>query len=264
MSKKLIYFLLYLCFSGFYSFAQYEIPILEIRAKVVAENNSPITGATVYNTKKRNVTSADDVGYFFITISKFDVIRVSAIGYNERYISFKDSVNYPDKIFNIILEQKLYDIATVDIFDARWEDFLFDFQQIDLVDNSTKDKVADWMRLSIDPYELSARKTPMPEGVGLTIPLNFKSKQDKQNEIVEQLKRRDALQQIVEQKYNKNLVSNITGLQNEELCEFMAVCSINDKYILQSNDYDIIIRITKTFEQYQKNKSHNNSLEIRN
>ncbi len=247
--KNIFIFIIFFCFTDLVASAQTEI--LEIHAQVLSGFDKPISGANIINMKKRTAISANSQGIFFITIHKYDVLRISAIGYQEKYIDFKDSVIVPGKLIKIRLKQKLYNIATVNIFDARWEDFKFDFEQKGLEENPAKDKITERILSYIDPYELEARKTPMPAGFGISIPLNFKSKQDKQRKKVTEYERRDALQKLVEEKYNKDIVSKITGLKNKELSDFIRFCQIDNKYILRSNDYDIIVRIKALYYVYK-------------
>ena len=247
------FFLISIMLFSIFAKSQYFPEIIEIKGRIIShQTHSSIPGAQYINVKKRTYGLADNNGEFHISMHRNDILRISSIGYGERFISFKDSIIQSDKVFVIELERKIYSIATVDIYEARWDDFKFDFEQVKLADNSTQDKIKDWISLVVDPYELSARKNPMPTGFGLSIPLSFKSKQEKQMIEVRDLEKKDAFQKIVENKYNRDLVSRITGLQNKELSDFMKYCNFPDQYILQSNSYDIILSIKRLYKDYQQ------------
>ena len=52
-------------------------------------------------------------------------------------------------------------------------------------------------------------------------------------------------------KYNKAIVSKMTGLKGKELEDFMRYCQIPRDFILKSPEYDILQRIKDSYENYK-------------
>ena len=147
-------------------------------------------------------------------------------------------------------EEKTYQIANVDIYEARWKDFEFEFIHTEAEDTETKDKIEKWFHSLIDPKELAL----LTASASIGIPINYKTKADKQRIKVEELKKRDAENKIIEMKYNPELVTELTGLNNTETIRFMRFCNFSREFLLYSNDYDIILEVNKQYERYLKIK----------
>jgi hypothetical protein len=69
----------------------------------------------------------------------------------------------------------------------------------------TKERIEKWFYSLIDPKELAL----ITASTAIGIPLNFKSKQDKQRIELEDIKRKEQENKIIEAKYNPELISEI-------------------------------------------------------
>jgi len=59
----------------------------------------------------------------------------------------------------------------------------------------------------------------------------------------------------VYQKYNPEIIKRITGIaREEEIIEFMTFCNFSDDYILNTNDYDLIVMIARKYEEFLRHK----------
>jgi hypothetical protein len=54
-----------------------------------------------------------------------------------------------------------------------------------------------------------------------------------------------------DRKYNRELVTELTGLKEDELTKFMDFITIDASFISRSTDYDIALRILSEFENYK-------------
>lgn len=228
-----------------------ESRIVEITGKILnKKDDKPIPHATIINIKKGKATSCDSLGYFHITMLADDLLRIYALGFERKYFSFKDTVINTSEIIIIKLEEKTYKLANVDIFDARWKDFEFEFIHTEIEKQETKDRIEKWFYTLIDPKELAL----ITASVSMGIPINYKTKSDKQKIKVIELEKQDIENRIIESKYNPELVAELTGLNTTETIKFMRFCNFNREFLLSSNDYDIIIIIKKKFDLYFKQK----------
>ncbi len=246
--KQSVFFVIIFNLFFLNSFSQNN-EILEITGRIISEKNGkPIAFATVINLKKEKVTNCDSLGYFYMTILKDDILRINALGYEKEYISFSDKEISPSEIILIKLKEKTYKLDNVDIFAERWKDFVFEFSHTEIEKDETKDRIEKWFYTLVDPKELAI----LTASVSIGIPINYKTKADRQKIKVEELKRKAAENKIIESKYNPELVSELTNLNKTETIKFMRWCNFSRDYLLMANDYDIITSVNRKFESYLK------------
>jgi len=225
--------------------------ILEITGRVISEKtDKPIRFATIVNLKKSKATTCDSLGYFYITALKDDILRINALGFEKEYISFIDKNINSAEIIIIRMKEKTYKIGNVNVFEERWKDFVFEFTHSEIEKDETKERIEKWFFTFIDPKELAL----LTASTAIGIPINYKTKADKQKIKVEELKRKALENSIIESKYNPELVSELTGLNKTEAIKFMRYCNFNRNYLLKANDYDIITSVNHKFDNYIKMK----------
>ncbi len=249
MKKKILISLLIL-FNSFVNFSQ-NTEIYEITGHVINQKNGhPVKYATVINLKKDKATICDSLGYFNITALKNDEIKIFALGFETKYINLSDTDISPSEIFTLKMKQKTYKINNVNIFEERWKDFVFDFSHTDIKKNETQEKIQEWFYALVDPKELAI----LTASAAVGIPINYKTKIEKQKLKVEKLKKQELENKIIESKYNPELVSELTGLNKTETIKFMRFCNFGRNFLLKANDYDVITAIRNNYERYLKIK----------
>ena len=246
--KHFFFIFFFIVAANIYLFSQ-NSDIIEVTGRIISEKTQkPISYATIVNLKKSKVTACDSLGYFYLTVLRNDIIRINALGYEKRYISFNDTKINPAEIIIIKMEEKTYAIDKVDIFAERWKDFVFEFSHSEIEKNETKDHIQTWFYTLVDPKELAL----LTASAAIGIPINFKTKADRQKIKVAELKRKAIENTIIESKYNPELVSELTGLNKAETIRFMRFCNLNRNFLLKANDYDIITLLNKKFTEYTK------------
>ncbi|MCD4793563.1 MAG: carboxypeptidase-like regulatory domain-containing protein [Bacteroidales bacterium] len=246
--KKLLFIILPLFLFNILSFSQ-KSRIVEITGKVISEkDHSPVHYATIINIKKGKTTACDSLGFFHITMLRDDILRINALGYELKYFSFKDSAINTTNIAVIKLKEKTYRISNVDIYEARWKDFEFEFIHTETEKQEIKERIEKWFYTLIDPKELAL----LTASTAIGIPINYKTKIDKQKIKVKELEKQETENKIIELKFNPELVSEITGLNKSETIKFMRFCMFDRQYLLETNEYDLIIEIQKKFDRYFK------------
>jgi len=243
----LILFILLISFSLF----SQKNNIVEITGQIINEkDNTPVHYATIINLKKGNTYSCDSLGFFHVTMLENDILRINALGFERQYFSLLDTSINISNIYVIKLKEKTYRIANVDIYDARWKDFEFEFNHTEIKKEETKEQIQKYFYSLVDSKELAL----LTASVSIGIPINYKTKKDKQRFKVKQLELQDIENRIIETKYNPELVSELTGLNESETIKFMRFCMFNKKYLLQVNEYDLIVDINNKFDRYFKIK----------
>jgi hypothetical protein len=173
------------------------------------------------------------------------------MGYYPLVINFSDSTVFdPTAIYTVRLVERNYYLPVVDIFAARWNEFKFDFSRVPIKNEDSKNNIQLYILSLVDKEELAM--IVASKSVGFELP--FTSNRQKQLNKIAELEQKDALDQICEERYNKQLVARVTGLKGSELDNFVAYCDIDKAYILRSNDYDIILKINKMYDVYKSSK----------
>ncbi len=222
--------------------------VVEITGKIVSETTkAPIPFATIINTGKNTVTLSDTAGLFHLTMLEKENIRISAIGYKTATVNFQDITPNEINIYIIHMIPKVYEMANIDIYKARWNDFEYEFKQIKPKKNTTQNNIQEWFYTLVSPEELAL----ITSATAIGIPIHFKTNREKQKIKLEIQKQKAHKSEVIYKKYNLNIVSKITGLKNKELENFMKWCNFNTEFLYYANDYDIINAVQKRFKKYQ-------------
>jgi hypothetical protein len=180
-----------------------------------------------------------------ILIGRNDVLKITSIGYHDKYVCFKDSVN--KKIFfnKVKLAKKVYNLTEVNIFaPLEWDEFKKEFVNKKIPKDDIQ-KIKDKILTSLNTPEaltLLAKSTQ----IGIIIPLNFKSKDEKQIKTINQLKAEIKLNEA-----NTERIRILTGLKGEEIRKFEIYCNFSYNYLLTNSDYLIILRTKELWEKYK-------------
>ena len=88
--------------------------------------------------------------------------------------------------------------------------------------------------------------TPAPAG-GVGLESDKFSKEAKSRQAYAEVMKKEK----AENRYNKKVVSNITGLKDEEeITAFMKFCPLNVKFILESTDYELYLAVRNCYVEY--------------
>ncbi len=247
---KLRYFLisaLILFYAGFANAQKKDSSIYIFKGKIINESGNAISFAHIIDLRRGHATISDTSGKFHLPVKRTDSIRISAIGYQVKYISLRNYIPVRDSIkLNITLKKKIYDLATVDIYQIRWQVFKAEFMEEKVEEDKTAENIKTWMNSLFPEGELrmlhqSAR------GIGFTIP--YTSKDEKQRKRVNAMEKKF---HIIQPKFNDKLITELTGLKGEEIKDFIDYCNFQEGFLLYATEYEIAEAIQKKWEQYQK------------
>jgi hypothetical protein len=95
-------------------------------------------------------------------------------------------------------------------------------------------------------------------GFALSSPLsalyyNF-SRREKNIRKYHELENNKWIQIDIDKKYNRQIVSALTGLKDEKLTHFMAWCSFDKDYLKTATDLEIALKVKEKFLLYCENK----------
>ncbi len=218
-----------------------------IRAKIMdSETLTEVPGVHVVNVNDDQGTVSDIDGNFSIVAFPGDSIFLSSVGYQPRYYVVGDSVM--EKSVKLLIDPATIELSSVNVFAYKSER---DFKNAVIALQLPEEKTT---KLVIPGFYYGPKKE-VSAGVGS--PISFLvskfGKKAKQEKRFKAAKERDAYRNLINSKYNKEIVEKITGLKAEALKEFMDQCTLSDTFIENANEYDIIVAINNCFEEYQNN-----------
>lgn len=248
-------FILLFIFSiiSIFIFAQ-DTTVIVVTGKVIdAESLTSVPSVFLLNTTKSIGAQSDTSGKYRILMKNTDSIRISCIGYYTQYWKPDFSKIKNNKIEQVIyITPQTYQLSAVDIFSTRWKSFAYDVLNTQIEENEVDKAIVKWFNETVNGQELSNLN---PKS-GIQIPLPIHTHREKQLSKISQLQKIEVLEQQANQKYNKQFVSDITGLKGNDLSKFMNYCSFDRDFILKTSEYDLIIIVQEIFMEYkQKNKN---------
>ena len=80
---------------------------------------------------------------------------------------------------------------------------------------------------------------------------NWLSNEGKQERKLEELLQQEAIKKLVSQRYESDLIWEITGLSGEELNEFKNHCNLPASFVIKASDYELLLRIKECFNNFE-------------
>ncbi len=203
-------------------------------SRVVSDSTlNSIRDCHIINKTQHMGTVSNAYGDFKITANVNDSISFSALGYEKRTIALTDSMFTYGYI--VKLKPIAYELGEVTI-----KPYQLDFPPIN--------------KNSIPP------RSPLPNqgGVGVTIdgPVTFFynrfSKEGKQKRYYKKVTEGTADFMLIGEKFNGELVSQITGLKDDELIKFISFCDFSSDFLKNYSPETIKRAIRKKYEEYKE------------
>jgi hypothetical protein len=218
-----------ICFAGHACFAQTD---WTIKGGVFESGgNKRISSVTVTNLRTQQIRLSDEKGLFAIPAQMGDTLRFTKEGYSQAIMPISSR-------FDIVIN--MMPVIRLD--------------EITITGRSRKEEMEEVMRdyrkqgtfYNGKPPPLSYIFTPVTalyELLGRT-PRNARRFQNYMNNELEQ--------QVVDRKFNRSVVTKYTGLEGDDLANFMAWYRPSYDKAQYWNEYDIIDYLKRSLEQFEK------------
>ncbi len=250
------------------------VPVISVKAqlfnkpivlegKIIDESTSQhISFVQLLNESKRKWAICDDNGSFRIPVDMGDTLAFSALGYLGKVVIVDDSIIQNG--LTVALSPRFYEIDKIKVFGFRnYSDFKVKFKALKLPETKTdilRENLAEISkRIAGDAaYNKEVSDKQNQSGVGVSIPMSFlsRSKEDKQRMHLQEILKQEDKQHIIEKKYNREIIADLTHLKDDELTNFMIFCNFNEEYLLKTDQYDILVEVLKKLKLYKSlNKS---------
>lgn len=218
---------------------------------VDSENAMPIPFAHITNLTKGLRTVSDSSGLFNLPASAGDSLQISSVSYGQKKIIVPADVD--GKRMLIELAPNVYELDEVVVrrFPSERE-----FARQLLSADVPKEKEPD-MRL---PDNMSFEGKPanngaptMSFGGGISGIAGKFSKKERGRAFAVEMYVKDARKAVIHTKYNREIVKDITGLEDEDqLDAFMQYCVLAENFLYEASEYEIHKAVLGCFGDFMK------------
>jgi len=220
----------------------------------------PIKNAVIHNLNTNQYVFADQEGCFRIMASLHDSLMFSHAGFRQTVVVI-DERDYSRARKDVQLFEKSFMLPNVTIYglNPTYEGFKRDVASAKLPDSYknlesvhlTKEDRRNATYTEEAPNVLKNTKLGSP----ITAIYNALSKKVKQRELAEEMQSYGEEVEQVQNKYNKELVSRITGLSDPDLMEFMVFCRFSYYDLVRWSREQIVGAIKFKYDEYQYYKA---------
>lgn len=219
--------------------------------------NQDIPFVNILNESIRVWAISDTTGKYKIPAKAGDTLVFSVIGYLGKFIVLDDQDIQNSVITKLI--PRTYDIAEVEVFGySSYAQFKQKFQTLEVPETRTDILRENLDRISQEVGREAHIKQVMDKTAGggnlLSVPIL--SKEDKERIKLAEIKKEEKIQAIIDKKYNRQIISDLTGLKGDELDDFMLFCKLDRKFLLNASEYDILAKVLERFEAFKQHKKN--------
>lgn len=235
---------------------------------ISAVDSIPVAFAHIHNESLRTSSISDSSGYFSIPVTGCDSLVFSAVGYYPKFqILTKEMV--ADTFNYIVLKKRIYEIEEVSVFSFRsYEHFKRKAAAMDLPKTKLEELkdslVSTSKREASRAYEEAKTKQMLGRESISQIPIAtipIYSKDEKERLKLKKIIEKKKIQQQVNEKFNKEIITQLTGLREPELTDFYVYLGFSNSYVLKSSDYELRKAILDKFEVYLKEKNQHGAMD---
>jgi len=235
-----------------------------LKGKVIdAGNGKAIEYASLLNFSSHNRVYTNASGDFTLEVHTGDTLVLYAVGYYYSKIIVDASMVNSWETMRFALRQQAYEIAEVRIIGlGTYNEFKQQFIALDRPNTKTEQLASDLAEIAhaegIAAYDEALRKGELPPPL-IAVPIL--TPEEKERIVLAEIIKQKEVKDQVYQKYNPVLVRKVTGLTDDDtIIEFMYFCDFSDAYLLQVNDYELMVNIVRKYELFKKKKQEEKSI----
>lgn len=249
--KKLLFIILIL--TANLAFAQ-----TTIKGKLYSSQDSlPIEGAHIINTTQAKMATSSASGVFILEAKSGDTVVISNINFNSKQFIIPDREELIFWMNPAEIQLKEVIVNNIPKSQAEFKKNLIDMPMQDdgkfipfgMIPAQPMGKVPK----NYDPNYTNSL------GYAINKPVSFivkkLSKKHKAEKKYYEIVATQGSTILAHKKYNRELVSSLTGLEEQELTEFIDFLDLDNSFIRNASEYEIATRIINEFKSFQDNKA---------
>ncbi|WP_284652246.1 carboxypeptidase-like regulatory domain-containing protein [Flavobacterium terrisoli] len=245
------FILLFLC--SLSAFAQVIPTGQKVTGTIVNDNSLlPIPNANVINVNKVKGVVTNASGYFEMEVSVSDTLHISILGYQSLRVRVTNDW-LKNGTAKILMTEKA--IALEEVIVKKYD--LTGYLEIDSKLIPEKEN-----------YRYSISGLPTAYEAGENSPnaftrvlgsifnpadmlYNFFGNKPKELKKLKQMKKDDTVRNLLESKFDREMISVLLGVDKKEIAEILQRCNYSESFIQTANDLQVLDAISECYEQYK-------------
>lgn len=251
-AMKYFTFFFFLFFS--FSAAAQENPVVQKVSGTIINDNSllPIPNVNVINVNKVKGVVTNASGYFEMEVSVSDTLHISILGYQSLRVRVTNDW-LKNGTAKIQLTEKA--IALEEVIVKKYD--LTGYLEVDSKLIPEKEN-----------YRYSISGLPQAYEAGESSPnaftrvlgsifnpadmlYNFFGNKPKELRKLKQMKKDDTVRNLLESKFDREMISVLLGVDKKEIAEILQRCNYSESFIQTANDLQILDAISACYEEYK-------------
>ena len=209
-----------------------------LSGEIVSPANTPIDGVHILNTNNNTLAITDNTGFFSLSMHETHVLRISAVGFKTYYYSLKK-----------------YNVENLSYVKITLQTVTVGLKNIDIVAKE-EPRAENLFRPKPIPSPFSFGYQGVQHDVKPTVmnPISliydWLSKEGKQKKKLEELLDQEEVKKLVSNRYESDLMWELTGYAGPELERFKEHCNLSDYFVTNSSDYEFLLKIKDCYNTY--------------
>ena len=221
----------------------------------------PLQGASVYNMNTKKFAFTDKEGSFSIAVSKRDTLVISKSIYRQLVVEVNDKIYYGAEDFFLYYKTTMLKEVRIFAINPSYEGFKKDIVEMKLpeyYDRASDVSLSDFEKANAT-YDANNPGNLLSLGGKMTTsPISFLydkySRKSRMHQLYNEMQSYEDEVTRVQDKYNREIVRDLTGLEGEELLNFMMYCRFSYYDLVRWDDETIRSKIKAKYYDYQYNK----------
>jgi len=219
----------------------------------------PLQGASVYNMNTKKFAFTDKDGRFTIQVTKKDTLVISKSIYRQLVVEVNDKIFYGAEDFFLYYKSTMLKEVRIFAINPSYEGFKKDIVQMQLPDyyERAQDVHLSEFEKANATYQANGNILSLG-GKITTSPISYLydkySHKSKMHQLYNEMQSYEDEVERVQDKYNREIVQELTGLKGEDLLNFMMFCRFSYYDLVRWSDEQIRSQIKSKYYDYQYNK----------
>ena len=219
----------------------------------------PLAGASIYNVSTQKFAFTDKNGRFEIHLSLNDTLIISKSIYRQLVTVIDQKLFYGFEDFFLYYKATMLKEVTIIGLNPSYEGFKKDIVTLQLPEyykRVEETQLSEWQKANAT-YKDGGNILSLGGSVTMS-PISFLydkySHKGKMNRLYNEMVSYEDEVERIQMKYNREIVSQLTGLQGDELLNFMMYCRFNYYDLVRWSDEQIREKIRTNYFNYQYDK----------
>jgi hypothetical protein len=235
------------------TFSQENTTIQKVSGTIQNDNTLlPIANVNVINLNKAIGTTTNTKGYFEIEASVNDTLHISFIGFQSLKVRVTNDW-IKNKTTKIQLTEKAIALEEVIIMPYNLTGYLeIDSKLIPMRENYRYSISGLQQGYEAGEYSPNAFGRVMGSIFNPADMLyNFFGKKPKELKRLKEIKKDNSVREMLESKYDREMIAVLLGIDKQELAEIMERCNYSEAFVKSANDLQIMDAISQCYEEYK-------------